>query len=63
MPYFPRQSIFCNTVLIHDNNDVKSWRNNWEELTVFYEFPLEILKNNLYHQPDREPEREDMKVH
>ena len=23
---------------------VKSWRDNWEELTVFYEFPLEIRK-------------------
>jgi len=23
---------------------VKSWRNNWEDLTVFYEFPLEIRK-------------------
>lgn len=23
---------------------VKSWRDNWEELTVFYEFPLEIQK-------------------
>jgi transposase-like protein len=23
---------------------VKSWRENWEELTVFYEFPLEIRK-------------------
>jgi transposase-like protein len=23
---------------------VKSWRDNWEELTVFYEFPMEIRK-------------------
>jgi len=23
---------------------VKSWRNNWEELTVFYDFPVEIRK-------------------
>lgn len=23
---------------------VKSWRDNWEEFTVFYEFPLEIRK-------------------
>jgi len=23
---------------------IKSWRNNWEELTVFFEFPLEIRK-------------------
>ncbi len=23
---------------------IKSWRNNWEDLTVFYEFPLEIRK-------------------
>jgi len=23
---------------------IKSWRDNWEELTVFYEFPLEIRK-------------------
>src|SRR5690606_14573491 len=23
---------------------VKSWRENWEELTVFFEFPLEIRK-------------------
>ena len=23
---------------------VKSWRNNWEELTVFFEFPIEIRK-------------------
>ena len=23
---------------------VKSWRNNWEELTVFFEFPVEIRK-------------------
>ncbi|MCO6176480.1 transposase, partial [Flavobacterium sp. NRK F10] len=23
---------------------VKSWRDNWEELTAFYEFPLEIRK-------------------
>jgi transposase-like protein len=23
---------------------VKSWRDNWEELTVFYEFPVEIRK-------------------
>ena len=23
---------------------VKSWRDNWEELTVFFEFPLEIRK-------------------
>jgi putative transposase len=23
---------------------VKSWRDNWEELTVFYEFPIEIRK-------------------
>jgi len=23
---------------------VKSWRNNWDELTVFFEFPLEIRK-------------------
>jgi transposase-like protein len=23
---------------------VKSWKDNWEELTVFYEFPVEIRK-------------------
>ena len=23
---------------------IKSWRNNWDELTVFFEFPLEIRK-------------------
>ncbi|GBF21622.1 transposase, Mutator family [Arenibacter sp. NBRC 103722] len=23
---------------------IKSWRDNWEELTTFYEFPLEIRK-------------------
>ncbi len=23
---------------------IKSWRDNWEDLTVFYEFPLEIRK-------------------
>ena len=23
---------------------IKSWRDNWEELTVFFEFPLEIIK-------------------
>ncbi len=23
---------------------IKSWRDNWEELTVFYEFPVEIRK-------------------
>ena len=23
---------------------IKNWRDNWEELTVFYEFPLEIRK-------------------
>jgi len=23
---------------------VKSWRDNWEELTVFFEFPIEIRK-------------------
>nr|WP_232225132.1 transposase [Seonamhaeicola sp. S2-3] len=23
---------------------VKSWRDNWDELTVFYEFPVEIRK-------------------
>ena len=23
---------------------IKSWRDNWQELTVFFEFPLEILK-------------------
>src|SRR5690606_27864289 len=23
---------------------IKSWRNNWDELTVFYEFPIEIRK-------------------
>ncbi len=23
---------------------IKSWRDNWEELTVFFEFPLEIRK-------------------
>jgi len=23
---------------------IKSWRNNWDELTVFFEFPIEIRK-------------------
>lgn len=23
---------------------VQSWQNNWEELTVFFDFPLEIRK-------------------
>ncbi len=23
---------------------IASWRNNWDELTVFFEFPLEIRK-------------------
>ncbi|MEK5778318.1 transposase, partial [Acinetobacter nosocomialis] len=23
---------------------VQSWRNNWDELTVFFEFPIEIRK-------------------
>nr|WP_320021527.1 transposase [uncultured Draconibacterium sp.] len=23
---------------------IKSWRNNWEDLTVLFEFPLEIRK-------------------
>ncbi|WP_034235502.1 transposase, partial [Arenibacter certesii] len=23
---------------------IKSWRDNWEELTVFFEFPIEIRK-------------------
>ena len=23
---------------------VKSWQNNWEELTVFFDFPIEIRK-------------------
>lgn len=27
-----------------DSYAVKSWRDNWEDLTVFFEFPLEIRK-------------------
>ena len=23
---------------------IRSWRNNWEELTVFFDFPVEIRK-------------------
>lgn len=23
---------------------IRSWRNNWEELTVFFDFPIEIRK-------------------
>ena len=27
-----------------DTYAVKSWRDNWDELTVFFEFPIEIRK-------------------
>lgn len=36
---------------------VKGWRDNWEDLIVFYDFPLEI--RNLFHQSDRKPKRKD----
>lgn len=26
------------------NYAVKSWQNNWEDLTVFFDFPVEIRK-------------------
>ena len=28
---------------------IQSWRNNWDELTVFFEFPVEIRKFKEYH--------------
>ena len=42
---------------------IKSWRDNWEELMVFYEFPLGDPEDHIHHKPDREPERENKKVH
>lgn len=35
---------------------IQSWRNNWDELTVFFDFPLEIRKI-IHHQPNRKSER------
>ena len=29
---------------------ILSWRNNWDDLTVFFQFPLEIRKINLYYK-------------
>ena len=29
---------------------ILSWRNNWDDLTVFFQFPLEIRKIILYHK-------------
>lgn len=37
---------------------VRSWKENWDELTVFYDFPLDP-KNNLYDQYHRKHEWED----
>jgi putative transposase len=42
---------------------IKSWRTNWEELTVFFDFPLESLEDHLHHQPDRKSERENPQVY
>ena len=42
---------------------IKSWRDNWEDLTVFLRVPVGDLKDNIYHQPYREPERQDQEVH
>jgi transposase-like protein len=28
---------------------IRSWRNNWKDLTVFFDFPLQILGDHLYH--------------
>lgn len=35
---------FANTWESKYSYAIKSWRDNWEELTVFFEFPLEIRK-------------------
>ncbi|GGF49710.1 hypothetical protein GCM10011339_42880 [Echinicola rosea] len=40
---------------------IKSWRDNWDELTVFFDYPVEI--RNLYHQPDRKPQWKGQKIH
>lgn len=32
---------------------IKSWRENWDELTVFFDFPIENQKNHLHNKSNR----------